>query len=143
MVKKIVAWYVSRYMHSEYIHKDKIKDELFNARNEEAKKAEKKYSSDLEHLKKLKDTEKHIAVSACEAEIKRLEQVIDEYSSNKKVQDLIEIKNRQIAQENFTLAVELKLCMNKILEMSAEMTGKIDILERETQGKLKLLEGRE
>lgn len=142
MLKSFVKWYVKNYMKSEYVRKDDIQAELYKARKEEAEQQDKRRLEDLAHQASLKDMEKNIKVAEFSAEIRRLEDKLDECTSNKKEQEYLEVKNRAVAKENFTQAVEMKLYMNKLLDVIAELTGRIEKIERDARDKLKMIEDR-
>lgn len=143
MLKRFLHWYIRKYLSQEFILKGAIADELSKARTEEADRWNKICERDMAHQKELLEVERHIAVSAKEAEIRRLSAMLDELQDNKRAQEMFEANNKKVARENFTLSVELQLAMRNMLELGGEMLGKLDILERKTRKGIKLLNDRE
>ncbi len=125
MLKKIIE----KWLKAEYIRKDSIEAEIYKARCEEAERQEKRKNEEIDHIIDIKDQERNIEVSALRADVKRLNDMLDDFDKHKREMNLFEVQNKETAKINFTVSIELKYYMKRLLDTVAELSGKINGIE--------------
>jgi hypothetical protein len=127
-VKKFIQWYITRFWSNEVILMSAIEGKILQARNDEAERYKKDLKEEIDHCIEMKDLERNIEISALNAEVSRLQGIIDSSAEMKRTVQRQELFNKRTAQQNLTVAMEIKFMVNKLLDTIAVISGKFDTL---------------
>ena len=127
-VKQFIQWYITKFWSKEVILMTAIEGKILQARNDEAERYKKTLAEELDHCREMKDLERNIEISALNAEISRLQSIIDSSAEMKRTVQRQELFNKRTAQQNLTVAMEIKFMVNKLLDTIAIISGKFDTL---------------